>query len=261
MKTSPSIATIAPALVAALAEIDSAEKDGSSDAFKRNGKPFRYTTLDSVIEASKAILTKNGLAIMQWPGELVNGSLSLETVILHTSGEWVAGDFQIAIGKVDPQGVGSALTYARRYAQKAALNISDEDDDAEGHKRAALLKQDAPTPDLQEPLERTASLVSRAAPKSSQQAKRDGDWEALTQGMAVQRSEEELLAWAADHEPDLARLPQKWKIEVRAVYADELKRVRALDHERAIRMADRGDPNRSFADQDDDTFPGDRPPR
>src|SRR5688572_33215864 len=68
---------------------------------------------------------------MQFPGALANGALSLETIIMHESGEWVSADFQIAVGKVDPQGVGSALSYARRYAQKAALNMADMDDDGE----------------------------------------------------------------------------------------------------------------------------------
>lgn len=136
MKTSATTKLIFPALVAALHEIESASKDGKSEAFKRNNQPFKYTTLDAVIEASKPVLKTHDLGLMQWPGELQDGKLTLETVIIHKSGEWVSGDFQIALGKVDPQGVGSALTYARRYAQKAALNISDEDDDAEGHKKA-----------------------------------------------------------------------------------------------------------------------------
>lgn len=131
MRTTPTIAAIAPALVKALSEIEGASKDAANDAFKKNNKGTKYATLDAVISASRETLAKHGLALMQWPGHLEGGTLSLETVILHESGEWVSGDFQIALGKVDPQGVGSALTYARRYAQKAALNIPDLDDDGE----------------------------------------------------------------------------------------------------------------------------------
>ncbi len=135
MRHSDSLKAIAPALVACLGEIESVSKDASNPAFKRDGKALRYTTLDAVIEASRAVLTKHDLALMQFPGALDSGALTLETVIMHKSGEWVSGDFQIALGKSDPQGVGSALTYARRYAQKAALNIADDDDDANGASR------------------------------------------------------------------------------------------------------------------------------
>lgn len=131
MRTTDSLVNIAPDLVLALAEIEGVAKDGANPAFRAGGKPSQYTTLGAVIGASKEILAKHNLGLMQFPGALVDGTLSLETVIFHKSGEWVSGDFQIALGKVDPQGVGSALTYARRYAQKAALNIPDVDDDAE----------------------------------------------------------------------------------------------------------------------------------
>lgn len=131
MRHSDSLTSIFPALVDALAEIDPVAKDGANPAFKAGGRTSRYTTLEAVIEASSEVLHKHGLGLMQWPGSLADGALTLETVVIHKSGEWVSGDFQIALGKVDPQGVGSALTYARRYAQKAALNISDTDDDAE----------------------------------------------------------------------------------------------------------------------------------
>lgn len=126
MRTSESLSQIAPALVDALGEIEGAEKRGNNTHFKS-----QYATLEAVIGASREVLTRHNLALMQFPGALEGGTLSLETVIIHASGEWVSGDFQIALGKVDPQGVGSALTYARRYAQKAALNIPDVDDDAE----------------------------------------------------------------------------------------------------------------------------------
>lgn len=135
MKTSETIAQIAPALVKALAKIEGAAKSARNDHFKS-----RYATLEAVIDASKDVLAQHQLCLLQFPGALVNGALSLETVLMHESGEWVSGDFQIALGKVDPQGVGSALTYARRYAQMAALNIPAVDDDAE----AAMLS--APTP-------------------------------------------------------------------------------------------------------------------
>lgn len=153
MKTSESIATIAPALVAALAKIEGAAKSAKNDHFKS-----RYATLEAVIEASKDVLAEHKLCLLQFPGALTNGALGLETVLLHESGEWVSGDFQIALGKLDPQGVGSALTYARRYAQMAALNIPAVDDDAE----SAMPRQAANAPQPQAPAKPKQTLKERA---------------------------------------------------------------------------------------------------
>ena len=134
MRSSASIAAIAPDLVAALGEMEGVAREGENPAFKRDSKPMKYATLDAVILASREVLTKHNIGLMQWPGAVVDGKLSLETILLHKSGEWVAGDFEIYLGKLEPQGIGSALTYARRYAQKAALNLPDLDDDAEASK-------------------------------------------------------------------------------------------------------------------------------
>lgn len=128
MKSSASIATLAPALVAALAEIGGVSKGKTNPHFKS-----KYATLESVIEASKGILANHGIALMQFPSAFNGGAMSLDTVLLHESGEWLSGEeaFGVATGKQDPQAVGSALTYARRYAQMAVLNMPAVDDDAE----------------------------------------------------------------------------------------------------------------------------------
>lgn len=126
MKCSDSLDKIAPELVAALNEMGGAAKNASNPFFKS-----KFADLETVIEASRPTLSKHNLAIVQLPGELLNGVLALETVIMHTSGQWIAGDFGIAVGKMDPQSIGSALTYARRYAQMAALNMPAVDDDGE----------------------------------------------------------------------------------------------------------------------------------
>lgn len=127
MKSSASIAKLAPALVAALAEIGGVAKGKTNPHFKS-----KYATLENVIEASKGILAANGIALLQFPAAFSGGAMSLDTVLLHESGEWLSGEeaFGVATGKQDPQAVGSALTYARRYAQMAVLNMPAVDDDA-----------------------------------------------------------------------------------------------------------------------------------
>lgn len=127
MNKSDSIAKLAPCLVAAIAEIEGAAKSSSNDYFSS-----KYADLSTVIAASKGVLAKHDLTLIQFPGPLGDGSLSLETVIMHTSGEFISGLGEIYVNKPTPQESGSALTYLRRYAQKSVLNMPDLDDDGEG---------------------------------------------------------------------------------------------------------------------------------
>lgn len=128
MRTSETLGKIAPALVKALSEIGGVGRAADNPFFKS-----KYATLENVIDASKPILAANGIVLVQFPGAFNGGAMSLETVLLHDSGEWVSGSeaFGVATGKQDPQAVGSALTYARRYAQMAVLNMPAVDDDGE----------------------------------------------------------------------------------------------------------------------------------
>lgn len=130
MNKSDSIEKLAPALVMAIAEIEGASKSSVNGHFNS-----KYADLSAVISASKEILAKHDLTLIQFPGPLGNGSLSLETVIMHASGEFISGLGEIYVNKPTPQESGSALTYLRRYAQKAVLNMPDLDDDAEGAMR------------------------------------------------------------------------------------------------------------------------------
>jgi hypothetical protein len=76
--------------------------------------------------------------------------MTLDTMIVHESGEWIEGSFEIPLGKTDPQGAGSAISYARRYALMAALNMPAVDDDG----NAASKRQEPQGP------ERSPGMVS-----------------------------------------------------------------------------------------------------
>lgn len=127
MKQSESIKAVAPAFVAALAEIGIVKKDAKNPFLKN-----KYASLDAIIEATKPILAKHGLAAFQ----LVN-EIGIETVILHTSGEWIGSDYikimpEVSKGLSQAQAVGVATTYAKRYQLGAMLNVStDEDTDGQ----------------------------------------------------------------------------------------------------------------------------------
>lgn len=133
------------ALAAALAE---AQGELAPVAFDRDN-PFyhsRYATLTALREGMRPVFARHGLAVVQGLG--ANGGIT--TTILHASGEWIALDGPAMCPvKADPQGIGSAMTYARRYGLAAAAGlVADEDDDAEGatHGKAPQSPQDASAP-------------------------------------------------------------------------------------------------------------------
>ncbi len=121
MKTSESTKLIAAALVAAQEKIKHASKDSNNPHFKND-----YASLESVIDATKVALVSNSVVVLQ--GMSTDGT-SLTTRLQHTSGEFIETEVKLVLSKNDMQGLGSAITYARRYALAAIMNISQADDD------------------------------------------------------------------------------------------------------------------------------------
>lgn len=121
---SEQINELAAALSKAQAEIKGAAKDSNNPFFKS-----KYADLSSVVEAAKPI-TKYGLAVTQTT-QLTDKGTVLVTTLMHSSGQWICGVMPIRPPKDDLQGVGSALTYCRRYAYAAIVGIAPEDDDGE----------------------------------------------------------------------------------------------------------------------------------
>jgi hypothetical protein len=125
MKTSDSISKISAALVKAQGELNAVSKDGNNPHFRS-----KYATLQNIVESTRDTLRKHGLAVVQTFSETDGSYISLNTTLLHESGEYISGTFSMRPSKADPQGLGSATTYARRYALSAILGIvADEDDD------------------------------------------------------------------------------------------------------------------------------------
>lgn len=140
MNKSESIGKLALALSKAQGQIKGAAKDSENPFFKN-----KYADLTSVWEACRAQLCANELAIVQTtaPGE--NDYIVVETTLLHSSGEWISGSLPIKPVKNDPQGIGSAITYARRYALAAMVGVAPEDDDGEAATRPkAVSKKEQP---------------------------------------------------------------------------------------------------------------------
>lgn len=124
MKTSESIAKIATAILEAQKAITFASKDATNPHFKN-----RYADLPAVVDAVKPALNDSGIAFIQSASPSDDSKLHLTTRLIHTSGEWIEDTLVMPLPKQDPQGYGSAMTYARRYALAAITGLYQDDDD------------------------------------------------------------------------------------------------------------------------------------
>jgi len=91
----------------------------------------KYADLSSVWGVARKPLIDNGLSVVQTFDADEGDAPIIVTTLLHNSGQWIRGRLRVPITKVDPQAVGSSITYGRRYALSAILGICPEDDDAE----------------------------------------------------------------------------------------------------------------------------------
>lgn len=123
---SPSIAKLAEALAKAQLSIEGAKKDSTNPFFKSS-----YADLGSVWEACHKMLNENGLSVVQFVEDGTNNKVTVVTHLIHSSGEWMRSRFSLRPKADDPQGVGSAITYARRYSLAAMVGVCPVDDDGE----------------------------------------------------------------------------------------------------------------------------------
>lgn len=148
MTTSEQINDIAAALAKAQGEMGGAVKDSANPFFRS-----KYADLASVWEACRGPLSKHGLSVVQFPKTEYSGSpepyewtskmgekrygvrvvciVSVLTRLAHLSGQWMEDSVSTMLPTGDPQSVGSAITYLRRYALQSVAGVAPEDDDAE----------------------------------------------------------------------------------------------------------------------------------
>lgn len=168
MNQSTTIGALAAALAKAQSQFKPAIKDSANPFFKAH-----FLSLAGALDACREALTSNGLAIVQAVDSSAD-KLVLHTTLLHASGEWIGSAYPINPIKSDPQGIGSATSYARRYSLMALVGIAAEDDDGEAaHGRTA--KVDV-----------TTGEVKKAQPKwTDEQRTEIGSWfSAVIQGVA-----------------------------------------------------------------------------
>ena len=122
---SPEIDKLAEALAKAQSEMEGAKKESTNPFFKSN-----YADLHAVIKSSFPYLSKNGLSVTQG-NEMIMGAVCVTTTLMHSSGQWIRSKVKLPLAKKDAQGVGSAITYGRRYGLSAIVGIAQYDDDAQ----------------------------------------------------------------------------------------------------------------------------------
>lgn len=125
MTKSDSIATLAGALAKAQSIMQGAAKDATNPHFKS-----KYADLASVWDACRKPLSDNGLSVAQFPSA-EGPRVTVTTMLMHSSGEWLADDLSALARDDGPQGIGSVITYLRRYGLSAVAGVAPEDDDAE----------------------------------------------------------------------------------------------------------------------------------
>lgn len=122
---SPTLAKLAEALSKAQGEMEGARKGNVNPHFKN-----KYADLASIWDACREPLSKHGLSVVQ-PVTSSGPTVTVTTILLHASGEFLSSDLTMTPQQATPQGVGSCITYARRYALAAMVGIAPEDDDGQ----------------------------------------------------------------------------------------------------------------------------------
>lgn len=197
--TSETTKVISTSLATAHRAIGGAKKDAKNPHFQND-----FASLESVIKASKAALEANGIFVTQAPGLISEGAIRLTTRLTHSSGEWIETVCDVPLQKRDAQGVGSAITYGRRYALMAALNIPATDDDG----------QEAVQPHVEEGPKR----MSAAA------AKREGYNDKIREIINQANDLDDLNSrWNMIEADYMPTLPLSWEDAMRDIY--EAKRL------------------------------------
>ena len=174
-------------LFAALATAQAAiETPKKTKSVKAGAYSYSYADLASIREACREPLKAAGLAVVQSATTDDDGRVVMTTLITHSSGQWmIIGPLKATPDKATPQGVGSSITYLKRYAISAALNIATEDDDgasaekgtkgksAPQSKPAEAKKPGTITPAQQKELWHQATARAESLDKTSETLMRD----------------------------------------------------------------------------------------
>lgn len=217
IETSNDIGEIAKAIAQAQAQLDNVSKNSVNPHFKS-----KYADLAAAADAARPAFAAAGVAIIQAPttrGHLVR----ITTLFAHGSGQWMRSTLGMKPTKTDPQGVGAAITYARRYSLLAMTGLApEEDDDANraSKKPDTFDRRDA----MQAP--RGERTKSDGTQMNASQARKDGDFPKLQAEIRAIDRLEDMSRWWDANEDRIGRLPSSWQDQLQVVYdehRDDLK--------------------------------------
>ena len=164
MNKSESTTALFGALASAQGEMENASKNSENQHFRS-----KYADLAEVLNTVRPVLSRHGLSVTQFPS-YGDGIVHVETIIAHKSGEWMSEKCSAPAQKQDPQGVGSAISYLRRYSLAAVCGIAQEDDDANASSKAP--KQSAKTMTAPAPAQKPAPTPMPNEPMMTDQQRR-----------------------------------------------------------------------------------------
>lgn len=206
MRMSDTIAEIAGALAKAQGMMSDASKDALNPHFKS-----KYADLAAVRAVVREPLAVNDLALIQ-PARLQDGKVEVETMLLHKSGEYIAETLQMPVGKNDAHGVGSAISYARRYGLMSLLGLAADDDDGNAAVAAPPARRGGPQP----------GLTGLAEPSAINDDESLTIMAAMELSLDLCESRDSLTAWAASNSANKARLAPKHRDAITARFNEKL---------------------------------------
>ena len=186
MKQSESITDLATALCLAQAEMGGAIKDSNNPFFKSS-----YADLTSVIKVIKQPFANHGLSFVQLPVTSVGGNgIGVATMLMHNSGQWVQSEYLLPMDKITPQGAGSAITYARRYALQSLVGIPAVDDDSE-----MAMYRNSPPPVVEPPAKRVSKSLAQSVVALVVSSQASGETSELVEALAELDEIEKQVIW------------------------------------------------------------------
>jgi len=197
MTRSDAINELAAALAKAQGEILAAKKDSENPHFRS-----KYADLGSVWDAIRAALTKHGLSVVQSPRLLTTSEkvwfLEVETSMFHASGQFLSDVLAVPLASPTAQGIGSATTYARRYALAAFAGVAaaGEDDDGNAASEPPAVK---PRDELETVTVQVLGIVKRAISNGKEKFVISADDKQTYQTFSLTHANEAKAAKAASH--------------------------------------------------------------
>lgn len=182
MLKSESIAALAKAIALSQLHVENALKSSTNPHFKS-----KYADLAEILNTVRPVFSANGIAIVQTP-TFESGVASVETMLCHESGEFISSVCSSPVSKQDAQGIGSAITYLRRYSLAAMCGIAQEDDDGQHAVQEQQTQRQAPSRKLSNAEREMGVAYMKGAPDEAALKQVWADYHAMAKNIGDRES-------------------------------------------------------------------------